>query len=187
MREAPGPAQPNHRAAHPTVGGPEEQHLPAHERRAQHQFGRRRKPPTCRRGRRGDRDRDLRTPPRAGTGSEATAVRRAVRRVGAMASYSATSSRQWSSCSNRTQASSGAACPRQRTRYCMDPRYRRRLSSSSTSCSPSCPASETGPGGGGASARSKKGLSRSTLTIGLQRIVRGSARVRALGWERPSP
>ena len=42
---------------------------------------------------------------------------------------------------------------------------------------PSCPASNTGPGAGATPNRSKKGLSRSTLTVGLQRIFRGSARV----------
>ena len=41
----------------------------------------------------------------------------------------------------------------------------------------SCPASDTGPGAGGVPARSKKGLRRSTFTVGLQRILRGSARV----------
>ena len=48
-------------------------------------------------------------------------------------------------------------------------------------CSPSCPGSETVPGAGGAPTRSKKGLRRSALMVGLQRMRRGSARVQALG------
>ena len=35
----------------------------------------------------------------------------------------------------------------------------------------------TGPGGGGSSSRAKKGLRRSTLTVGMQRILRGKASV----------
>ena len=37
------------------------------------------------------------------------------------------------------------------------------------------PASDIGLGVGGSSARSEKGLSQSTLTVGLQRILRGNA------------
>ena len=47
-------------------------------------------------------------------------------------------------------------------------------SRSSTSCSPSCPASETGPGAGEASARWWKGLSRSALAVRLPSIRRGA-------------
>ena len=52
-------------------------------------------------------------------------------------------------------SSAGEAWPRHRTRNWVTPRNRRRLSSSSTSCSPSCPASDTGPGVGGSSALAK--------------------------------
>ena len=59
----------------------------------------------------------------------------------------------------------------------LDAAHRPVVDSSSTSCSPSCPVSDTGPGAGGDPARSKLGLRRSTLTVGLQRILRGKARV----------
>ena len=55
------------------------------------------------------------------------------------------------------------------------PAVEQHLHGGSTSCSPSCPASDTGPRAGGVPALAKKGLRRSTLTVGLQRILRGSA------------
>jgi hypothetical protein len=49
-------------------------------------------------------------------------------------------------------------------------------------CSPPCPGSETGPGAGGASSHSWKGLSRSMLTCGLHCIPAGARACRRWGF-----
>ena len=87
-----------------------------------------------------------------------------------------TFSGQCYSSSMRRHSSSDDACPRPRTRERVTPRVVRRLSSSSTSCSPS-PRRTPARGLATPPARAKKGLRRSTFTVGLQRIRRGRARV----------
>ena len=68
-------------------------------------------------------------------------------------------------CATRRQATFGlASAP--------DSASRRAPPSSSTSCSPSYPASDTGPGAGGVPARTNKGW---RSAVGPQRIVRGKA------------
>ena len=106
--------------------------------------------------------------------------RRAARRRGAAASYSATFSGQFASSSSRSHSSSVAEleCPRQRTPS-TNRRLRRGPASRSHSYPPLYPGPGlAGPGAGDAPAQAKKGWRRSTLTRtdGLQRMLRGKAR-----------